>query len=182
MTPTKSTEKRTYQRSGLYAVQNSLKAIGDQESGFLCASPRIDSFSTWLMAITSAAIVILFTHLDSTLKIIGAGWLKTIMAMLAVSSLIGVIQKCYAVWLQIQIDIQNGMEQKVRESISSHAGQQMSDPFKYFREHADVNAMTVLLISAFPKFIQDIFRKSLASKTPLLLENRQKDTRIFSTT
>jgi hypothetical protein len=148
-------------------------------SGFLCGSSRIDTFSTWLMGITAAAIVIVFTHLDSTLKIIGTAWLKTIMAMLAISSLIGVIQKCYAVWLQMQIDIQNAMEQKIRESVSSHAGQQMPDSYKYFREHADVDAMTVILISAFPKWVQEIFRKSLTSKTPPLLENRQKDTRFF---
>ena len=32
MTPSKSTEKRPYQRSGLYAVQNTLKAIGDHDN------------------------------------------------------------------------------------------------------------------------------------------------------
>jgi hypothetical protein len=124
--PTK-TETPTKPPTDILFARNMANAM---VSGFVCASPRIDSFSTWLMAITSAAIVILFTHLDSTLKIIGTGWLKTIMAMLAISSLIGVIQKCYAVWLQIQIDIQNGMEQKIRESVSSHAGQQMSDPYR----------------------------------------------------
>jgi hypothetical protein len=32
MNATKSTEKRPYQRSGLYAVQSTLKAIGDQDN------------------------------------------------------------------------------------------------------------------------------------------------------
>jgi hypothetical protein len=32
MNASKPTEKRPYQRSGLYAVQNTLKAIGDQEN------------------------------------------------------------------------------------------------------------------------------------------------------
>jgi hypothetical protein len=32
MTPSKLTEKRPYQQSGLYAVHNALKTIGDQDN------------------------------------------------------------------------------------------------------------------------------------------------------
>ena len=146
-------------------------------SAVLTASPRVDTFSTWLMGITTGFLVILFTNIERTISVIKIGPAKALIVSLILSTVIGLFQKYLALQLHIQTDVQDARDRKMVEAVKIHSGSDVADAYRYFREHADVVHMLVLFTSAFPMWMQRRIHKMIASKPEPLLSGLQKDTK-----
>ena len=149
-------------------------------SAVLAASPRIDTFSTWLMGITTGFLLLLFTNIERTIHVIKIGPVKALIVLLLVSTVVGLFQKWMALRLQMQFDVQEAFNRKMLETVKVHSGESTADPHRYVRENADVVHMFVLLVSAFPNWMQKILRKMILSKPMPGLTDFQKDTKRFA--
>lgn len=143
----------------------------------LAISPRLDTFSTWLMGITTGFLVILFTNIERTMSVIKVGPTKALIVLLAISTMIGLFQKFLALQLQIQTDMAEAQDRKMREVISSYSGESVADPYRFFRDNADTAHMLLLFFSAFPKWLQKRFLEKALAKPKLDLSDRQKETK-----
>lgn len=146
----------------------------------LAASPRVDTFSTWLMGITTGFLVLLFTNIERTIHIIKIRPVKALIVVLLVSTVAGLFQKYVALLLQIQVDVAEARDRKMVELVKVHSGQTTADPYRYFRENADVVHMLVLFVSAFPKWWQKRLSKTILSEPKLDLSDLQKETKGFA--
>ena len=107
-------------------------------SAVLAASPRLDTFSTWLMGITTGFLVLLFTNIERTIHVIKIGPVKALIVILLVSTVIGLVQKCLALRLQIAVDVDEAADRKMVEVVKAHSGQTIANPVHYFRDNADI--------------------------------------------
>jgi hypothetical protein len=146
-------------------------------SAVLAASPRLDTFSTWLMGITAGFLVILFTNLERSVSFIGIAPAKAIVVFLTISTVVGLFQKSWALNLHIQSDIQEARDRKMVELVRVQSGQSAGDPYQYFRENADVPYMLALFVSAFPKWAQKHIYKMILSVPQPDLSDLQKNTK-----
>jgi hypothetical protein len=149
-------------------------------SAVLAASPRIDTFSTWLMGITTGFLVLLFTNIERTIHVIKIRPVKALIVILLVSTVMGLFQKWLALRLQIGVDVQVASKLKMVEVVKDHSGESKANPHEYFRENADVAYMLALFISAFPKWAQKIILKMIQSQTKPDLSDLQTDTKKFA--
>lgn len=149
-------------------------------SAVLAASPRLDTFSTWLMGITTGFLVLLFTNIERTIHVIKIGPVKALIVILLVLTVVGLFQKWLALNIQIQVDMQEAATRKVLETVRVHSGESMADPHRYIRENADVVHMLVLFVSAFPKWVQKILVKKITAKSLPDLSHLQRDTKRFA--
>src|SRR6185295_11816407 len=111
------------------------------------ASPRVDTFSTWLMGITTGFLLLLFTNIERAIHVIKIGPVKWLIGILLVSTIVGLFQKYLALRIQVQVDVEEAVIRKVQETVKVHSGESMTDPLRYVRENADVVHMLVLLVS-----------------------------------
>ena len=146
-------------------------------SAVLAASPRLDTFSTWLMGITTGFLIILFTNIERTVSIIKIGSAKALIIILTVSTVIGLLQKYQALQLQLQADIGEALNRKMVEAAKDHSGQSEANPIQYFRDNANLSYMLALFSSAFPNWFQKILLKIVLSTTKPDLSDRQRDTK-----
>ena len=146
-------------------------------SAILDASPRLDTFSTWMMGITTGFLVLLFTNIERTIHVIKIGPVKALIVILLVSTVLGLVQKCLALQLQIGVDVDEAADRKMVEVIKVHSGQTVANPVQYFRENADIPYMLALFVSAFPKWLQKRLQKVILSERKPDLSNLQKDTK-----
>jgi hypothetical protein len=149
-------------------------------SAILSASPRIDSFSTWLMGITTGFLLLLFANIERTVTVIKIGPVRALIVVLTVSTVIGLLQKLLALLLQIEVDMDEAADRKMAEAIRVHAGQTLTNPVRYFQENADIAYMLAQFVSAFPEWIQKHVQKLILSPRNLDLSNRQKATKRFA--
>jgi hypothetical protein len=140
--------------------------------GVLDVSPRLDTFSTWLMGITSGFLVILFTNIERAVSVIKIGPVKTLIVLLGVSSMAGVVQKYLSLIIQTRTHTQQVAEQKMAEAAKGR-------PFPYFRDAADAINMVALFVSAFPNWMQKRMRKGLFDDKPDLSELRKYTSYLF---
>jgi hypothetical protein len=140
--------------------------------GVLDVSPRLDTFSTWLMGITSGFLVILFTNIERAVTVIKIGPAKTLIVLLGISTIAGVVQKYLSLAIQTRTHTQQLAEQKMAEAAKGR-------PFPYFRDREDAINMMVLFLSAFPNWVQKRLRKTLFESTPDLSDFRKYISYLF---
>lgn len=148
-------------------------------SGILAASPRIDTFSTWLLGSTAGFLVLLVANIERAISVIKAGPVKAIIVVLIVSAVVGLMQKVIALYFYIQTSIEEGIIRKVSETVRVHSGEDIADPYRYVREHVDFVHFAVLFLSAFPEWLQSICKKMVLPEPDKDLSHRQKDIQKF---
>lgn len=123
-------------------------------SAIVSPSPTIDTFSTWLLGGTAAAVALLISNVDKLVPRLGAVPSKLLLIALGISVIFGLLQKFCTLQLQYAQQLADAAESKLTALVSRHAGEAVGDPFAYIRENANVVDTVVLLISAFPKSLQ----------------------------
>ena len=117
-------------------------------------SLTIDTFSTWLLGGTAAAVALVISNADKLVPRVGTVPSKLLLIALGISVIFGLLQKFFAVQLQYAQQLANAADSKLHALVTRHAGEPVVDPFAYIREKANVVDTLVLLISAFPKSLQ----------------------------
>ena len=146
-------------------------------SAVLAASPRLDTFSTWLLGITTGFLLLLFTNIERAIHVIKIGPVKWLIVILLVSTVLGLLQKWLALRLQIQVDIDEAGDRKMVEAVKAHSGQPVTNPVKYFKENADPAFVRTIFFSAFPKWLHWFIHKIIRSHQVPDLSHLQKDTK-----
>lgn len=148
-------------------------------SAFLAASPRVDTFSTWLMGITTGFLVLLFTNIERAVSVIKIGPARALIVVLAVSIVMGLLQKWMGLRLLVQVDMDEASDRKLLEVVKAHSGQTVADPNQYYRKHADVSNVLTLVVSAFPKWTHRFLYKIVQSVDTSDLSHLKKETNRF---
>ena len=146
-------------------------------SALLAASPRLDTFSTWLMGITTGFLLLLFTNIERTIHVIKIRPVKGVIVVLLVSTFLGLAQKCLALRLHVWVDVDEASERKMVEVVKVHSGETIADPVQYFRENADPPFVRAIFFTAFPKWMHKFLHKIIQSHSTPDLSHLQKDTK-----
>lgn len=85
-------------------------------------SPAIDTFSTWLLGGTSAAVALLLSNMDKLIPRLGSVPSKLILMVLGISVIFGLLQKFSALQLHIDKNIAEAVETKLTKLVTIHAG------------------------------------------------------------
>jgi len=147
----------------------------DDTSAILAASPRIDTFSTWLLGATAGFLVLLVTNIERVINVIKTGPVRTIIVVLLVSAVIGLFQKVIALYFYVQTSIDEAGTRNLSEIVKVHSGEDLANPYHYLSHQADFGHFTMLLLSAFPIYLQRVIKKMLLSGPDKDLSSRQKD-------
>lgn len=118
-------------------------------------SPAIDTFSTWLLGGTAAAVALLLSNIDKLVPRLGVVPSKLILLALGVSVIFGLLQKFSALQLHMGQKIAEAAEARLAKLVSTHAGQEVADPYAYIRENANAVDAVVLMVSSFPKTLRN---------------------------
>lgn len=148
-------------------------------SAILAASPRIDTFSTWLLGSTAGFLVLLVTNIERAISVIDKGPVKAIIVVLIISAVIGLMQKVIALYFYIQTSIEEAVTRKVSETVRVHSGEDIANPYLYIAEHADFAQFAGFFLSAFPNWLQSIVEKMIFSAPDNDLSHRKKDIKKF---
>lgn len=146
-------------------------------SAFLAVSPRLDTFSTWLMGVTTGFLLLLFTNMERTISVIKIGPMKALIVILLVSTLVGLAQKCLALRLHIVVDMDEAADRKMTEVVRGHSGQTIANPVQYFQENTDPPYVLTLFFSAFPKWMHKFLQGAIQSRRVPDLSHRQGETK-----
>jgi hypothetical protein len=128
-------------------------------------SPNIDTFSTWLLGGTAAAIALFIANLDKLALRLGPVPSKILVSALAVSILFGLLQKYMAMLIHMGRSIFETAETNLRKLASAHAGKDITDPVAYFQQNANAVDSIVLFVSSFPPWFQRRFLNTLKGDT-----------------
>lgn len=124
-------------------------------------SPEIDKFSTWLIGGAAASIALSVSSLESLTSNIGQGITKTFLTVLALSILLGLMQKIIAIQISAAKTVDKAVEEAIAKIANLHSEEAVRDASKYMQENADSVKIIVGYISAFPAPLRAKLTESL---------------------
>lgn len=142
-------------------------------------SPAIDTFSTWLLGGTAAAVALLLSNIDKLVPRLGTMPSKLILLTLGVSVIFGLIQKFFALQLHMRKKFAEATDDKFEKLVNAHAGKEVADPYAYIRENANMVDTIILMISTYPKSLRNTVIKRYLRNTSGPLESSQTQVSLF---
>jgi len=124
-------------------------------SAIIESSPSIDTFSTWLLGGTAAAVALLLSNIDKLVPQLGAVPSKLVLLILGVSVIFGLLQKFTALQLHMGQKIAEAAETRLAKLVATHAGKEVADPYAYIRENANAVDAIILIVSSFPQTLRN---------------------------
>ncbi|MCO7544898.1 hypothetical protein [Stutzerimonas nitrititolerans] len=126
-------------------------------------SPEIDKFSTWLIGGAAASIALSVSSLESLTSNIGQGITKAFLTVLALSILLGLMQKIIAIQISAAKTVDKAAEEAIAKIANLHSEEAVRDASKYMQENADSVKIIVGYISAFPPPLRAKLTESLVN-------------------